>query len=292
MPEVIGPRALFREAREQFHADLLQTVLTVNAQGVWTNADKDSRASCVISARMAELLRAETVAERLAGQTSGRRFEELVAAFVRSTFCPLNHLRPGQWAVEQISGRGRVETLARFAQFSHLRAIAEAVRGNVQLAAAIGNEYAIKPDVVVYRGPESDDAINAPGLIVDDELATRAPLRASFNQQPILHASISCKWTMRSDRSQNARSEALNLIRHRKGTVPHIVAVVAEPMPSRISSVALGTGDLDCVYHFALYELQQAVQEVGSEDAQETLQIMVEGGRLKDISDLPLDLAV
>lgn len=292
MPDLIGPQALFREAREKYHADLLESVLTVNAQGVWTNADKDSRASCAIAARIAELLRAETVAERLAGQTSGNRFEGLVAEFVRTTFCPLHHLRPGDWTVEQISGRGRVETLARFTQFSHLSAIAEAVRGNIQLAAAIGNEYAIKPDVVVYRRPEPDDAINAPALVVDEEIATRTVLRECFNQRPILHASISCKWTMRSDRSQNARSEALNLIRHRKGTVPHIVAVVAEPMPSRISSVALGTGDLDCVYHFALYELQQAVREVGSEEAQEILQIMVEGGRLKDISDLPLDLAI
>ena len=97
---------------------------------------------------------------------------------------------------------------------------------------------------------------------------------------------------MRSDRSQNSRTEALNLIRNRKGGLPHIVTVMAEPMPSRISSVALGTGDIDCTYHFALYELQRAVAEVGSQDAQEMLHIMVEGGRLKDISDLPLDLAV
>lgn len=82
------------------------------------------------------------------------------------------------------------------------------------------------------------------------------------------------------------------MIRNRKGSLPHIAVVIAEPMPSRISSVALGTGDIDCTYHFALYELQQAVSDVGSEDAQETLNIMVEGGRLKDISDLPMDLAV
>ncbi len=48
----------------------------------------------------------------------------------------------------------------------------------------------------------------------------------------------------------------------------------------------------DCVYHFALYELIEAVNEVGSEDANEILETLVQGKRLKDISDLPLDLAV
>lgn len=48
----------------------------------------------------------------------------------------------------------------------------------------------------------------------------------------------------------------------------------------------------DCVYHFALYELIEAVNEVGSEDANEILETLVQGKRLKDISNLPLDLAV
>lgn len=49
---------------------------------------------------------------------------------------------------------------------------------------------------------------------------------------------------------------------------------------------------MDCIYHFALYELIQAVREVGSDDARELLETLVEGKRMKDISDLPLDLAV
>ena len=79
---------------------------------------------------------------------------------------------------------------------------------------------------------------------------------------------------MRSDRAQNSRTEALNLIRNRKGHLPHIVVVTAEPMPNRLASLALGTGDIDCVYHFALYELIRAVKEAGSEDAAETLETL------------------
>jgi hypothetical protein len=59
-----------------------------------------------------------------------------------------------------------------------------------------------------------------------------------------------------------------------------------------LSSLALGTGDVDCVYHFALPELVHAVEELGHDDTNELLSIMINGKRLKDISDLPLDLAV
>lgn len=70
------------------------------------------------------------------------------------------------------------------------------------------------------------------------------------------------------------------------------MVVTGEPLPGRLCSLALGTGDIDCVYHFALDELVTAVANVGSSDAQEMLATMIDGKRLKDISDLPLDLAV
>jgi hypothetical protein len=145
---------------------------------------------------------------------------------------------------------------------------------------------------LIVRQPESDEAINATQMIVDSTVALRSGLRLRNNSLPLLHASISCKWTLRSDRAQNARSEALNLIRNRKGRVPHIVVVTGEPLPSRLASLALGTGDIDCVYHFALPELMNAVNKLGIEDSSRLVRIMVDGKRLKDISDLPLDLAV
>ena len=118
------------------------------------------------------------------------------------------------------------------------------------------------------------------------------PLRKNNyqNPKPILHASISCKWTIRSDRSQNTRTEALNLIRNRKGKTPHISCVTAEPMPTRLASLAMGTGDIDCVYHMALQELISSVSESGNEDQGEMLDTLVNGKRLRDISDLPFDL--
>jgi hypothetical protein len=283
--------AFFAEARRSFHAALLEKVLLTNKEGIPANADGNNSASIAIAKGILSRLGAEVTGARLAGQMSGNEFEVITCKFISQTFPHLSHLRPGEWTIEQIKGRRRT-TIARYEQYSHLVALDRAARKDPELAAALGNDYTITPDIVVIRGLESDAKINAPEFIVDEEVSRHASLRAINNGLPILHASISCKWTLRSDRAQNARSEALNLIRNRKGRLPHVVVVTGEPLPSRLSSIALGTGDIDCVYHFALPELTAAVKDLGHEDAAESLNIMISGKRLKDISDLPLDLAV
>ncbi len=68
------------------------------------------------------------------------------------------------------------------------------------------------------------------------------------------------------------------------------MVVTAEPTPSRIASLALGTGDIDCVYHFALPELREAIIETNNDEALQLLDIMIAGKRLRDVADLPLDL--
>lgn len=283
--------AEFSEARKTFHTTLLKSTLTINSAGVVSNADSSNTASKAIAKGIADLLKAATVGERIAGQTSGNLFESICAGFVRETFLKLGHLRPGSWDIHQVSGRNRLE-IARYEQYAHLVALDRAAKADAELAAALGSDYTITPDIVVARNPEDDSIINAPAFLIDNNVTKLASLRKGNGGLPLLHASISCKWTIRSDRAQNARSEALNLVRNRKGRLPHVVVVTAEPTPSRLASIALGTGDIDCVYHFALYELQATVKTLGMSDAADMLTVMVDGKRLKDISDLPLDLAV
>lgn len=280
----------FAKARMAYHAALLESTLTINSSGVPSNADKDSKNSVLIAKGIADLLQAET-GERMAGQTSGSQFEAICADFVRATFLKLGHLRPGTWDVHQVGSRNRLE-IASYEQYAHLVALDRAAKNDPELAAALGSDYTITPDIVVVRDTEDDSVINAPAFLVDDDISRLSSLRKKNWGRPLLHASISCKWTIRSDRAQNSRSEALNLVRNRKGRLPHVVVVTAEPTPSRLASIALGTGDIDCVYHFALYELQKTVAALGKDDAADLLAVMVNGKRLKDISDLPLDLAV
>lgn len=287
----MSDEAFFSEARQSFHASLLDTILRIDDNGIPSNADKSSKTSVDIASGIIDRLGAGAEGARMAGQMAGNRFEEICKEYLQATFPRLAHLRPGQWEVRK-KGLGGGSVIAQFDQFEHLAALEAAAKENPELAAALGSDYLIKPDVVVIRFPEEDDTINTDHLLVDGEQARRTPLRRINSEMPILHASVSCKWTIRSDRAQNSRSEALNLVRNRKGRLPHIAVVTGEPTPGRIASIALGTGDIDCVYHFALPELLDAVRELGLADAQELLDIMVEGKRLRDIADLPLDLVI
>ncbi len=134
------------------------------------------------------------------------------------------------WRVE----RGAVIT--RFDQYAHLSEVHALVRANPELRVTVGMDYLIKPDVTV----------------------SLARVRTASGLPP-LHAAVSCKWTIRSDRVQNIRHECLQMIRHRRGRQPHLVTVTAEPLPTRLASIARGTGEVDAVYHIAYDALEASV---------------------------------
>lgn len=285
----------------------MNTILSSDRAGIPSNADRGNRLSTAVAQgilkKLVENLKktaedgmedfsiAETSREKAKGQTSGSIFEELVMEFLAATFPKLQNIRPGKWHILRLGNQSHIKT-SDFAQYEHLSYLAQLTKQNAQLAAALGNDYMVAPDIVIYRELYTDAELNGSLEVVDSDSAHGAVLRKSNGGKPVLHASVSAKWTMRSDRAQNSRTEALNLIRNRKGSLPHIVVVTGEPAPSRLASLALGTGDVDCVYHFALYELMESVREYGADDAENLLRTLIEGKRLKDISDLPLDLAV
>jgi hypothetical protein len=157
-------------------------------------------------------------------------------------------------------------SVAEFIQYRHLSRLQEIILGDATntLKVEIGADYVIHPDVTigVMRGARE-----------------------------FLHASVSCKWTCRSDRVQNVRHEAIILTRHRRGRQPHIVVVTAEPLPSRIASIARGTGEIDAAYHIALPFLQSAVDVHGSAGQRAILAELAGEERLLDITDMPAALA-
>ncbi len=276
--------------RARFHAGLLSNGVITATDGTVSIADSSSLSSKKVAQHLCSLLGlVSTTGKKGAGQTAGHGFEGAVREFVEEAFALLDPVRPGTWRVATSASEG----IAAFEQFEHLAAIDKFCKTNVELRAFLGSGYVIRPDIVMSRLPLSDAELNARDPVVHgDDVALLTSLRAVNNSEPLLHASISCKLTLRTDRAQNARTEALNLIRNRKGRVPHICVVTAEPMPNRLASLALGTGDIDCVYHVALPELRAAIAAVGSDDMLESLDTMREGKRLKDIADLPFDLAL
>jgi hypothetical protein len=284
--------------RAEYHAFIRKNIVRISPDGVlgegYPNfADAANRTSIRIAwgiyKRLPEQL--ESTDSLISGQTRGNKFESATRTFLQGSFELLKHIRPGHWRYE-IN-----RDIAEFDQYRHLAYLKDALDRDKTLKTMLGasNDYIVTPDIVVSRLPITDAEINQNTSVLDENQSIAANTRLRTHNNPngaILHASISCKWTIRSDRTQNTRTEALNLIRNRKGPLPHIVAVTAEPLPTRIAAIALGTGDLDCVYHFALAELRQSLIELDNEDQLDLLDLMVGGMRLRDISDLPFDLAV
>lgn len=280
--------------RKEYHHRLCEEIIRVrrSSRKGWEYpnfADGDNKASREIAWGIVNRFGYSPHDGPLAGQKAGGLFEVITKDFLEKAFDLIRHLRPGKWYYSTNT------PISDFDQYEHLADLERIIKQAGELASSLGRDYIITPDIVIGRWAASDKEINRNEVVLGEtpSIATLTPFRQTNSEQPrkLLHASISCKWTLRSDRSQNARTEALNLIRNRKGHLPHVVSVTAEPLPTRISSLALGTGDLDCVYHFALSELKEAILETGNEDQMDMLQMLIEGRRLRDISDLPFDLA-
>jgi len=282
------------ELRKGYHEELCEKLIRVrknSEKGDYpNNADGDSKISVKIAWGILNQLCKTPKYGNLSGQTAGKIFEEVTKEFIEKSFNLLQHLRPGKWHYF-------IETeISNFEQYRDLADVELELKKNKKLASIFGQDYIVKPDILISREPLSENEINKNKKLIDvkDKIALLTPSRKNNFQSPkhILHASISCKWTLRSDRAQNIRTEAINLIRNRKGKLPNIIAVTAEPTLTRIASLALGTGDIDCVYHFALNELINIIHKIDDESQLDMLNILVEGRRLRDITDLPFDLVI
>ncbi len=193
-----------------------------------------------------------------AGQTAGRTLEFGVMTHLREELPLRDPAR--EWTVE------RRHPITYFAQYAHLARLDELVGTDPTLSVEIGRDYLVRPDVTV-------------GI-------------AAGPPPPVLHAAISCKFTIRSDRVQNIRHEGVILTRHRRGRQPHVVTVTAEPLPSRLAAIARGTGEVDTVYHVALDELEAAVDTVGNDEQRGALGEIMGQGRLQHFDRLVDSLVV
>lgn len=167
---------------------------------------------------------------------------------------------------------GRHLPVTGFAQFLHLSEIQAVLDEYPTLRSTFGGDYQIETDVCV--GVENS---------------------ADNSAAPFLHAAISSKWTIRSDRVQNVRHEFATLVRNRRGRSPHLIAVTAEPLPTRLISIARGTGEVDNVYHLLYEQLEAAVQDLWDQLSKEQRAAwteMTQQKRLRPYSSLVDDLTL
>lgn len=253
-------------------------------------ADTGNLGSMEIAERWAALLPGSLGAVGTA-QGTGASFETILRDFLNDGFTLL--AAAGIVAANGIVAQ-RSGNVQRFDQYTHLAAVEKALVKDPSLETVFGRDYGIKPDIVVYR-PRNDPSVFG-GRVASDRTAELTPFftdaRYANPKAMILEAIVSCKLTIRSDRVQNIRPEAANAVRTRKGRMPRIVAVTAEPLcgGGRLESIALGTGDVDCVYHSGLPELEAAMQGVNRTSEAAKLKNLIDGRRLRDVSDLLFDL--
>lgn len=224
-------------------------------------ADVDNRESLQLSAAMLEALPAHAGNDLSSPPPNpGGMLEEAVRTDLA------RELRFRDSSRRWTARRGALIT--DYSQYVHLLHLNQLVIDNPTLSVTIGQDYLIKPDVVI-------------GL---DGVPT-------VNGLPLLHAAVSCKWTIRSDRVQNIRHENNQMVRHRRGRQPHLVAVTAEPLPSRLAAIARGTGEVDAVYHIAYEELRSAVQASNNRGQQAAWAEITGQARLLDYNLLGEHLA-
>lgn len=215
--------SLIETERKLYHQSLINDGVLTVTNGIASNADKSEKQSIYIAASICKQLGAGETKAKLSGQTLGKKFEILTCEFIKSTFPKMQGLRPGDWTVASAKGNAGIH-ISSFSQYAHLADLTRLLNENLALGSSLGNMYIVAPDIIVARKPCPDSVLNQKMNIVGNEAAALSPLRAKNNSDPILHASISAKWTMRSDRAQNSRTEALSLIRDRKGALPHIAS--------------------------------------------------------------------
>jgi hypothetical protein len=223
-------------------------------------ADIASEPSKVLAGGMLDALGIRRNVQSNVPKDPGRPLETFVAETLAADLPKIDPSRP--W---YCSPRGR--RITEFVQYSHLKDVDELVKQSADLRITLGRDYLITPDVCVA-------------------LLAENPLEPSF-----LHASVSCKWTIRSDRVQNIRHENNQMIRHRRARLPHLVTVTAEPLPSRLASIARGTGEVDAVYHIAFGELEESVKRHAGKDQREAWDECVGQRRLLPFSALAPTLA-
>lgn len=230
-------------------------------------ADSDNAASIALAAAILDELGVKReVASGVLNPQSGRPLELAVIATLQRDLPRLDASR--EWLIDTAS-----HPITDFVQYDHLKKVDQLVKDNAELRTTLGTDYIIKPDVVVGLPARHED------------------------EAPFLHAAISCKWTIRSDRVQNIRHENNQMIRHRRERLPHLMTVTAEPLPSRLAAIARGTGEVDAVYHIAFEALDRSVTNLAAKKQLSYEQVdawleVTSLGRVRPYSDLAETLAL
>jgi len=257
-----------------------------------TIADRTSPGSVDLSCRLISALGMQLGAEERSQETINRRFCDLTAEFIIRALSVLHRANTQDWSV--VIGGMASDFVDLLGNHSTLPRLQRALAADPQVRTELDRYYLITPDIIVGRKQARASLAEGAQPTAQRELNGNpsAPSDEGGGGKSFVRASISCNWMLRSNQIHSVHTEPLNLIRTQECIVPHIMVVTFEPLPNRLASIALGSGDIDCTYHVALHELRVAVRDCGNDAHIEQLEGLIEGKRLRDVGDLPFDLAI
>jgi len=154
-------------------------------------------------------------------------------------------------------------------------------------------------DAMIEAVERSMDASDAALRKLLDELGDESLLgldltvarRGTSERLPRLELGLSLKWSLRTDRAQDCRSQGAKMSALRRGRMPHFAVVTMEPRPYMLNLLGGGSGDVDCVYHLDVPALTEAVDAVYGKTAQrrrgrDQFRRLVQQRRIRDYDDL------
>jgi hypothetical protein len=282
--------SVLREARENFHAALLKSgLLGLPGRGPQkrlpqrssSDAEGKSATSAAVTQAIYDRIQSGSVPSvRPADQISDTKFEQITRRFIQEAFRCLDVPLLGKRGYAP--GRGTVPDSER-----RLADLARSAEKNLGIAVLLCSGYVTAAEALMRGKPKSDQCYEAGKRSPDETAELRSGLGKRNNRHTVVLGGISYLWTM-----DDIRPESPLAIRNLKGTTPHTAVATGESLPSRLASLTLGNSNIDCVYHFALPELIAALKNLATDDSVILVKIMVDEKRLKDISDLPLNLAM
>lgn len=137
------------------------------------------------------------------------------------------------------------------------------------------------------------DELGEESLLGLDLTVSRSGLEGRL---PTLEAGLSLKWSLRTDRAQDCRSQGAKMSALRRGRMPHFGVVTMEPRPYMLNLLGGGSGDVDCVYHLDLPALTEAVETVYSRgikriQGRDQFRRLVDQRRIRDYDELVRTIA-
>lgn len=186
------------------------------------------------------------------------------------------------------AGPSRDEQKAWDALLRFVRSRITHPRRSLDRLEALINEYQAARRTATDRRRQLVEDVGEENLLKLDVTGSR---QLPDRPTPNLELGLSLKWSLRTDRAQDCRSQGAKMAALRRGRMPHFAAITMEPRPYMLNILGGGSGEVDCVYHLDLPSLSTAIEATcanhGSRRrAMDTFRRLVEQQRLRDYDEL------